>query len=110
MQKKTDEKLQDEGKLAYMISWRDRRIAALEELVHAQEIAGSIYAAYIAYLLEACAMTCESGKQLRIPKQEIRRVCGLYAVHAEDAGEDFMITLTERGEDNGAQSSEMADA
>ena len=90
--KQPNTKLQDEGRLAYMIAWRDKRIADLEQLLAAHEQAGSIYAAYIAYLLERC-----HGKtgHIKVSKAEIRAVCGNYRVRAEDAGEDFILYLEE---------------
>ena len=100
-------KLQDEGKIAYMIEWRDKRIHALEELLGAMEQADKIYAAYIAYLLQRCG---EGAGEIKVSKQSIREVCGKYCVSAEDAGEDFLIRLTEVGEGHGTQSCEVADA
>ncbi len=110
VQTQTKEKLQDEGKLAYMIAWRDKRIAALQELVQTQEQARKIYAAYVAYLLSLCAHKTDAGLELRVSKADIREACGKYAVHAEDADEDFIITLEKMGESDGAGRSEMADA
>ena len=110
VQKHKDKKLQDDGKLAYMISWRDKRIAALEDLLRAQTEADAVYAAYIVYLLERCGTGCEDGCELRVPKQDIRSVCGKYSVEAKDAGEDFFITLIKQGESHGAGSCEMVDA
>lgn len=110
VQKRKEEKLQDDGKLAYMIAWRDRRIAALEDLVQAQEQTGSIYAAYITYLLRECGKHTKDGITLTISKADIREICGAYCVEAKDDGEAFVITLNRRGEQNGARSSEMADA
>lgn len=110
VQNQKEQKLQDEGKLAYMIAWRDRRIKALEELVAAEEQAGKIYAAYIAHLLERCGDRVDKERVLTVSKQEIRRVCGTYAAEAEDAGDDFRIILKCRGEEHDAQSSQVADA
>lgn len=109
-QKQTSTKLQDDGKLAYMIAWRDRRIAALHDIIEAQQQAGSIYAAYIAYLLERCGQAVESGKEIKVSKSDIRALCGKYAVRADDAGEDFVITLERLEETDGDGRSEMADA
>lgn len=109
-QKQTNTKLLDDGKLAYMIAWRDRRIAALQDVIEAQQQAGSIYAAYIAYLLEKCGQVAESGKALRVSKADIRALCGKYAVRAQDAGEDFVITLERLEQTDGDGHSEMADA
>lgn len=105
--KRKNTKLQDEGRLAYMIEWRDKRIKALEELLAVHEQAGSIYAAYIAYLLEQC---CGQAENIRVSKQSIRSVCGKYKISAEDAGEDFLIRLEKIGDGHGAQSCEVADA
>lgn len=110
VQKHKNEKLQDDGKLAYMIAWRDKRIAALEDLLRAQTEADAVYAAYIVYLLERCGTDCEGGCEIHVPKQEIRSVCGKYAVEAKDAENDFIITLTKQGESHGAGSCEVADA
>ena len=93
MQTQANEKLQDEGRLAHMIAWRDKRIAALEELLRAHEQAGSIYAAYIAHLLESCGEPVEQGRELQVSKAVLREICGKYRVGAQDAGEDFVITL-----------------
>ena len=90
-----------------MIAWRDKRISMLEELIGAMEQADRIYAAYIAYLLARCG---DKTGQIKISKKEIRDVCGKYAVRAQDAGEQFLITLTEAGEEHEVRSSEMADA
>lgn len=105
--KQQNTKLQDEGRLAHMIAWRDKRIAALEDLLRAHEQADSIYAAYITFLLERCY-----GKagHIRVSKASIREVCGKYTVHAEDAGDDFIIMLSEVGQADGARRSEVADA
>ncbi len=105
--KQQNTKLQDEGRLAHMIAWRDKRIAALEELIGAMEQADRIYAAYIAYLLQRCK---GSEGEIKVSKAEIRAVCGRYVVRAEDAGEDFIITLTERGDEHGEQCCQVADA
>ena len=110
MQNQKEQKLQDEGKLAYMIAWRDRRIKALEELVAAEQQAGSIYAAYIAYLLERCGECVGADRELLVAKQEIRDICGKYTVEAEDADTDFKIILKNRGEEHDAQGCEVADA
>ena len=110
MQNQKEQKLQDEGKLAYMIAWRDRRIKALEELVAAEQQAGSIYAAYIAYLLERCGEPVGADRELLVAKQEIRETCGKYTVEAEDADTDFRIILKNRGEEHDAQGCEVADA
>ena len=110
VQKQKKQNLQDKGKLAYMISWRDRRIKALEELIAAEQQAGSIYAAYIAYLLEKCGEHVQGNVELHVPKCDIRSVCGKYAVEAEDAGEDFRIILKYRGEEYGTSGREVADA
>ena len=96
MEKKKHTKLQDEGRLAYMIAWRDKRIAALEELLQAHEQANDIYAAYIAYLLERCAQPGEDGRTLVVAKSTVRELCGKYAIRAQDAGEDFRITLYQK--------------
>lgn len=100
-------KLQDEGRLAYMIEWRDKRIRLLEEMIAQMESANMIYAAYITFLLERC---CGERGAIRISKQSIRNVCGKYKVSATDADDEFIIRLTRLGEDDGAQSCEMADA
>lgn len=105
--KQNNEKLQDEGRLAYMIEWRDRHIKALEEMIAEMESANTIYAAYITFLLEKCYGLTDC---IRISKQSIRNVCGKYRVNAEDAGEDFIIWLTETGDAHGTQSNQMADA
>ena len=105
--KRKNTKLQDEGKLAYMIEWRDKRIHALEDVISAMEQADKIYAAYIAYLLEKCG---GETRQVTVSKQSIRNVCGKYEVSAMDAGEYFVIRLTEIGEGHGVQSCEVADA
>ena len=110
VQTQTKEKLQDEGKIAYMIAWRDRRIKALEDLVAAEQQAGSIYAAYIAYLLQRCGERVGADCELLVAKQEIRDVCGKYTVAAADAGENFRIILKNRGEEHDAQGCEVADA
>ena len=96
--KHTNTKLQDEGRLAHMIAWRDKRIAALEELLQAHEQAGSIYAAYVAHLLERCGEPCAEGCELVVSKEEIRRTCGKYRIGAKDAGESFVITLYKTGD------------
>ncbi len=90
-----------------MIAWRDKRIAALEDLIRAHEEASGVYAAYITYLLERCYG--RSG-HIKIPKAMIRQVCGKYAVHAEDAGDDFIIYLTDLGDAHGQQCGKMAQA
>lgn len=100
-------KLQDEARLAHMIAWRDKRISALEDLLQAMEQADRIYAAYIAYLLERCGD--KQGKIL-VSKAALREICGRYAVHAEDAGEHFLIMLAEKGIGHEAQCGKMADA
>lgn len=110
MQNQKEQKLQDEGKLAYMIAWRDRRIKALEDLVAAEQQAGSIYAAYIAYLLERCGERVGADRELLVAKREIREICGKYSVEAEDADTDFRIILKNRGEEHDAQGCEVADA
>ena len=110
VQKQKNKELQDEGKIAYMIAWRDRRIKALEEVLGAEREAGQIYAAYIAYLLAACGESVERDRVLKVPKQGIREICGQYSVAAEDAGEHFLIILKHLGEQHGAGSREMADA
>lgn len=110
VQNKKEQKLQDEGKLAYMIAWRDRRIKALEDLVAAEQQAGSIYAAYIAYLLERCGERVGADRELLVAKREIREICGKYSVEAEDADTDFKIILKNRGEEHDAQGCEVADA
>ena len=110
MQTQNDKKLQDEGKIAYMIAWRDRRIKALEAMLQADREAAQIYAAYIAYLLASIGEKTDGDRVLCVPKQSIREVCGKYSVAAEDAGEDFLIILKRLGEDDGAGSREMVDA
>ena len=70
----------------------------------------AVYAAYIVYLLERCGTDCEGGCEIHVPKQDIRSVCGKYAVEAKDAENDFIITLTKQGESHGAGSCEVADA
>lgn len=107
MEKQQNTKLQDEGRLAHMIAWRDKRIAFLESLIAAHEQANGIYAAYITYLLERCNGKAE---HIRIPKATIRSVCGKYAVRAEDDEDDFIIYLTEPEDTHGQQCSKMADA
>lgn len=81
-----------------MIAWRDKRIAALEELLCAHEQANSIYAAYVAHLLARCGEQTENGCELTVPKATVREICGKYQVSAKDAGEDFVITLHKQGE------------
>ena len=92
VEKQQNTKLQDEGKLAYMIAWRDKRIADLQDLLIAQEESNYIFAAYIKFLLERCYG--RSG-YIRVSKAEIRRVCGNYNVRAEDTGEDYVLYLDE---------------
>lgn len=92
VEKQQNTKLQDEGRLAHMIAWRDKRIAALQDLIEAQNQANYIYAAYITFLLERCYG--RSG-YITISKEEIRRVCGNFRVRAEDAGENFVLYLEE---------------
>ena len=104
--KQQNTKLQDEARLAYMIAWRDKRIAALQDMIAEMEQADMIYAAYIAFLLERCYG--KSG-QIKISKASIREVCGKYTVRAEDAGDEFVIMLIEKGEAHGEQCSEVAD-
>ena len=107
MNKQHNTKLQDEGRIAHMIAWRDKRINALQDMLDAMEEASKIYAAYITYLLERCYG--KSG-HIKISKAMIREVCGKYAVRAEDAGDDFIIYLTEMGEAHEERPCEMADA
>ena len=109
-QKQKSTNLQDEGKLAYMIAWRDRRISALQELLQAHEQANSIYAAYVAYLLKRCGEADGAKCKLAVSKAEIREICGKFAVRAEDAGEEFIITLERLEENDAAGRCEVADA
>ena len=104
------EKLQDEGKLAYMIAWRDRKIAVLQDMLKANEQKDAIYAAYMVFLLSRLGEH-ESGEQrLRVSKAEIRALCGRYSVQAQDAGEDFLIILKDKGQTDGTGCGEVADA
>ena len=103
--KQVNTELQDEGRLAYMIEWRNKRIQALEDLIVNMETANMIYAAYITFLLEKC---CGTRDCIKISKQSIREVCGKYTVSAQDVGDDFVIRLIEMGDANGAQSKQVA--
>lgn len=106
MEKQT-QKLQDEGKLAYMIAWRDRKIATLQDMLTVAEQKDGIYAAYIVWLLERLGK--EQG-EIRVPKAQIRALCGIYTVDAQDGGEDFVITLKRKDEGDGTARGKMADA
>ena len=105
--KQKNTNLQDEGRLAYMIEWRDKRIKALQDLIAEMEIANTVYAAYITFLLEKCYGVTDC---IKISKQSIRSVCGKYRVNASDDGDDFVIWLSEIGDQNGTQSDQVADA
>lgn len=104
------EKLQDEGKLAYMIAWRDRKIAAMQEMLEAGRQKDAIYAAYMVYLLSRLEETTAGERQIRVPKADIRALCGGYGVEARDGGEDFVIILRKKEETDGKGCGEVADA
>ncbi|MBO5756257.1 MAG: hypothetical protein J6S28_01045 [Clostridia bacterium] len=106
--KQLNTNMQDEGRIAHMIAWRDKRISMLQDMLGEMEQANTIYAAYIAYLLERCSQG--AGGQIRVAKQDIRRVCGKFTVCADQEGDDYVITLLERSSEYGKQCSQMADA
>lgn len=110
MEKQQNTKLRDEGKLAYMIAWRDRKIATLQDMLEADRQKDAIYAAYIVYLLSRCAQTNEGQTCLTVSKQDIRALCGAYEIEAKDSGDDFIIILKEKGDLDGAGCGKMADA
>ena len=105
-----NEKLQDEGKLAYMIAWRDRKIAALQDMLKAAEQKEAIYAAYMVHLLSRLGERENGEQRLRVPKAEIRALCGRYGVQAQDAGEAFLIILVNKEQTDGTGCGEVADA
>ena len=107
MQTQNNTKLQDEGRLAYMVAWRDKRIYQLQQMLDEMEQSNLIFAAYITFLLEKCY-----GKagHITVSKKSIRSICGKYRVTAEDAGDDFIIRLIETEAKDGEQCGEMADA
>lgn len=104
------EKLQDEGKLAYMIAWRDRKIAAMQDMLEAGRQKDAIYAAYMVYLLSRLGEEIDGQRQICVPKADIRALCGGYRVEARDGGEDFVIILQKKEETDGKGCGEVADA
>lgn len=107
---KQNKKLQDNGSLAHMIAWRDRKIAMLQDMLEGARQRDEIYAAYVTYLLSRLATGSEQEQTLRISKAQIRALCGRYELEASDGGEDFLIILKRKGEDNGTRCGEVADA
>lgn len=108
-----NKKLQDNGSLAHMIAWRDRKIAMLQDMLEGARQKDAIYAAYVTYLLSRLGKGEEAEQTLRIAKADIRALCGRYEIEAEDGGEDFLIILRSKGEEaepNGTRCGEVADA
>lgn len=105
-----NEKLQDEGKLAYMIAWRDRKIALLQDMLEATQQKDAIYAAYMVYLLSQQGQEMDGERQISVPKADIRALCGEYTVTAQDGGENFLITLSKKDKTDGKGRGEVADA
>ena len=105
-----NEKLQDEGKLAYMIAWRDRKIALLQDMLEATQQKDAIYAAYMVYLLSQQGQEMDGERQISVPKADIRALCGRYGVQAQDAGEEFLIILVDKEQTDGTGCGEVADA
>jgi hypothetical protein len=105
--KQGNTKLQDEGRLAYMIAWRDKRISMLQDMLDEMEQSNLIFAAYITFLLEKLY-----GREgyITVPKKSIRDVCGKYRVTAEDGGDDYILRLIEVKTGNEIFTDKMADA
>ncbi len=102
--------MQDEGKLAYMIAWRDRKIALLQDALKAAEQKDAIYAAYMVYLLSQLGQQTDGERRIHVPKAEIRALCGAYTVAARDGGEEFLIILEKKEETDGKGCGEVADS
>ena len=105
--KQVNTKLQDEGRIAHMIAWRDKRIRLLQDMLDEMEQSNLIFAAYITFLLEKMY---GSAGYITVPKKSIRDVCGKYRVSAEDGGDDFIIRLIEVKTGNEIFTDKMADS
>lgn len=97
--------LEDPGRAAYMIAWRDRHIKKQEELLCAYQEQATLMEALLAFALLKAAAPSEEGMQLRIPKAELREMLDRYVSEVESAETEFVIRFCEKREpsDGGEQ-------
>lgn len=85
----------DKDRLAYMVTWRDRYIAKLEERLAGREEENSMLKALLFYALVQAGGETETGeRQIPVSKQAVADALGRWQCAATDAGEAYLVTFT----------------
>ena len=91
----------DPRRFAYMIAWRDRYIAALQERLAGWEEKDVLLCSLLHYALTAMA-NAEDGRneyEVEIPKDELTKRLGEWECHAEDQSDSYRVCFTKKPKD-----------
>ena len=95
----------DKNRLAYMVAWRDRHIAALKERLEGQEEQELMMQTLLFYALHAAGEQNGKGeREVAIPKAEIAALLGHWQCSTTDGGDHYLVRffVTEKEGENGA--------
>ena len=94
------EPFENDPRLAYMIAWRDRYIATLQEQIAGWEEKDDLLCSLLFYAL--FHMTSEDDepneREARIDKAELADLLGVWECHAKDKGDLYCVRFTKKEE------------
>ena len=90
----------DPKRAAYMIAWRDRRIAALEETIAGYREESKLMEALLAFALCRAARPRKDGtRALRIPKEQLTAMLGAWESSLSTDESAYHLTFRVKEED-----------
>jgi hypothetical protein len=95
----------DEARAAYMVAWRDRCIARLEEELAGREEERRLLCALLyGALVGAADRSAQDAPEVRIGKAELSALLGRYTAAVENTADAYIVRFTPQKEDsrNGA--------
>lgn len=91
----------DKRRAAYMIAWRDRRIATLEETVAGYREESKLMEALLAFALCRAARPRKDGtRALRIPKEKLTAMLGAWESSLSADESAYHLTFRVKEDDN----------
>ena len=87
---------QERERLAYMVAWRDRHIAKLQDRLAGREEVNDMLQTLLFYALARVAEEGEDGtRSIRIPKAEVMAALGRWGCDTTDGGSHYLVTFRE---------------
>ena len=90
----------DPRRLAYMIAWRDRYIAALQEQLAGREEQERLLCALLHYALAAIAGASggKEAREVQIPKEEVAKALDAWECRTEELGGSYCVRFEKRSQ------------